>query len=120
MPFQITSTIECFLLPGDGPAAETALLKHLEDNGEMYITAYAFTLVPMIDQLLANFKRGDPLHLYLDYSQESGVAEKPQVQRLVDAGMEVTIGTSPRVRSISVTRRASCVSTSRRGAGRAL
>lgn len=95
MPFQITSTIECFLLPGDGPAAETALLKHLEDNGEMYITAYAFTLVPMIDQLLANFKRGDPLHLYLDYSQESGVAEKPEVQRLVDAGMEVTIGTSP-------------------------
>ncbi len=95
MPFTITGTVECFLLPEDGQTAEAALLTHLADNGEMYITAYAFTLVPMIDQLLANFQRGDPLHLYLDYSQESGTAEKPEVQRLVDAGMEITIGTSP-------------------------
>ena len=94
-PFRIRGTIECYLLPGDGAKAESDFLHHLADDGEMYITAYAFTLVPMIDQLLANFQRGDPLHIYLDHSQASGRMEKPQVLRLVNAGVEVTIGTSP-------------------------
>jgi len=35
------------------------------------------------------------IHIYLDLSQSRGTAEKPQVQRLIDAGVEVTIGTSP-------------------------
>jgi hypothetical protein len=61
----------------------------------MYITAYGFTLQPMIDQFLANRAAGDLLHIYLDHSQASGMAEKPQVQRLVDAGIGVTMGTSP-------------------------
>jgi len=95
MPFQITTTITCFLLPGDGAQAEAEFLHHLADPSEMYIIAYGFTLQPMIDQFLANHAAGDPLHIYLDHSQASGMAEKPQVQRLVDAGIEVTIGTSP-------------------------
>ena len=95
MPFQISGTITCYLLPEDGAAAEAALLQHLEDDGEMYITAYAFTLGPMIDRILADFQAGDPLHIYLDASQSRGAAERVQVQRLVDAGVEVTIGTSP-------------------------
>jgi hypothetical protein len=95
MPFQITTKITCYLLPGDGPAAEAEFLHHLADNGEMYITAYAFTLPQMIDQLLANHAAGDLLHLYLDSSQAAGATEKPLVQKLVDAGIEVTIGTSP-------------------------
>ncbi len=95
MPFQITTQITCYLLPGDGPAAEQEFLHHLADNGEMYVTAYAFTLPQMIDQLLANHAAGDLLHIYLDSSQATGATEKPLVQRLVDAGIEVTIGTSP-------------------------
>ncbi len=95
MPFQITTAVTCYLLPGDGPAAEAEFLHHLADPGEMYITAYGFTLPQMIDQLLANHEAGDLLHIYLDSSQAAGKAEKPQVQRLVDAGIEVTIGTSP-------------------------
>ncbi len=95
MPFPITTTIECYLLPGDGPAAEAEFLHHLADPSEMYITAYAFTLQPLIDQLIANHEAGDLLHLYLDNSQASGSTEKPLIQRLVDAGIEVTLGTSP-------------------------
>ena len=83
------------LLPGDGAQAEAEFLRHLADPSEMYIIAYGFTLQPMIDQFLANHVAGDPLHIYLDHSQASGMAEKPQVKRLVDAGIEVTIGTSP-------------------------
>lgn len=95
MPFQITTTVTCYLLPGDGSAAEAEFLKHLQDNGEMFIIAYAFTLPQMIDQLLANHAAGDPMHIYLDSSQAAGATEKPMVQKLVDAGIEVTLGTSP-------------------------
>ncbi|TLZ58342.1 MAG: hypothetical protein E6K17_01140 [Methanobacteriota archaeon] len=95
MPFKITTEIQCYLLPGDGTAAKAQFLQHLGDSGEMYITAYGFTLQPMIDQFIANHATGDLLHIYLDHSQSAGAAEKPQVQRLVDAGIEVTIGTSP-------------------------
>jgi len=70
-------------------------LGHLDDQGEMYITAFGFTLQPMVDKLLEHYQAGDPLHIYLDHSQAGGTMEKPQVQRLVDAGVEVTIGTSP-------------------------
>ena len=92
--FTITATIDCYLLPADGDAAKAVFLKHLEDPHEMWIIAYSFTLVPMIDAIIANSKGGDPIHIYLDLSQSTGSAEKPQVQRLVDAGVEVTVGTS--------------------------
>ena len=94
--FKITTTVRCFLLPDDGDAAKRAILQHLDDPSEFYITAYSFTLVPMVDVLLAHFEAGDPVHLYLDFSQSQGRAEKPQIRRLVDAGVEVTIGTSPK------------------------
>ena len=92
--FTITATIDCYLLPADGDAAKAVFLKHLEDPHEMWIIAYSFTLVPMIDAIIANSQGGDPIHIYLDLSQSTGSAEKPQLQRLVDAGVEVTVGTS--------------------------
>jgi hypothetical protein len=35
------------------------------------------------------------MHLYLDHSQEIGHFEKPLVERVAQAGVEVTVGTSP-------------------------
>ena len=93
--FTITTTIDCYLLPEDGPAAKTVFLQHLEDPYEMWIIAYSFTLVPMIDEILAHNSSGAPYHIYLDLSQSTGAAEKPQIARLVAAGVEVTVGTSP-------------------------
>ena len=95
MPFTITTTVTCYLLPQDGTQAEADFLKHLMDPGETWITAYAFTLSGMIQDLLAAHKQRTPLHLYLDHSQAVGTVEKPLVQQLVTAGVEVTIGTSP-------------------------
>jgi hypothetical protein len=93
--FTITATVDCYLLPEDGPAAKALFLQHLEDPYEMWIVAYSFTLVPMIDEIIKNSSGGAPIHIYLDLSQSSGAAEKPEVARLVAAGVEVTIGTSP-------------------------
>jgi len=95
MSFTITTTVTCFLLPGDGKAAQALFLKHLKDPNEMWIIAYAFTLVPMIDEIIANSQSGDPIHIYLDWSQSKGPVEAVQIKRLIDAGVEVTIGTSP-------------------------
>lgn len=95
MPFTITTTVTCYLLPQDGTQAEADFLKHLLDPGETWIIAYAFTLSGMIQDLLAAHKQGIPLHLYLDHSQSTGTVEKPLVQQLIAAGVEVTIGTSP-------------------------
>jgi hypothetical protein len=95
MPFQITATITCYLLPGDGAVAKQEFLNHISDPGETYIIAYAFTLVPMIDDLVAAHQKGVPLHIFLDHTQSEGALQKQQVQQLIDAGLEVTIGTSP-------------------------
>jgi hypothetical protein len=96
MPFTIDTQITCYLLPEDGAVAQQAFLKNLLDPGETWIIAYAFTLPDMINELLAAHEKTIPLHLYLDYSQYSGdKTETPLVQQLVQAGVEVTVGTSP-------------------------
>lgn len=95
LPFQITATLTCYLLPQDGEIAKQDFLKHISDPGETYIIAYAFTLVPMIDDLITAHQNEVPLHIFLDHSQTEGALQKPDVQRLVNAGIEVTIGTSP-------------------------
>lgn len=97
MSFTIDTQITCYLLPEDGPAAQAEFLKNLNDPGETWIIAYAFTLPDMIQELLAAQQKGIPLHLYLDYSQyRSGkTTEDPLVKQLVQAGVEVTVGTSP-------------------------
>jgi len=93
--FTITTTIDCYLLPEDGDAAKKRFLDHLQDPHDMWIIAYSFTLMPMIDEIVKNSSPPGMIHIYLDRSQSRGTAEKPQVQRLIDAGVEVTIGTSP-------------------------
>lgn len=95
MPFTIDTAITCYLLPDDGTVAQQAFLKNLLDPGETWIIAYAFTLSDMINELIAAHKKGTPLHLYLDYSQYKDKTETPLVQQLVQAGVEVTVGTSP-------------------------
>ncbi|MGD1157066.1 MAG: phospholipase D-like domain-containing protein [Terriglobia bacterium] len=95
MSFTIRSKITCFLLPGDGQKAKQDFLAHLTDPGETWIIAYAFTLPDMIHDLLDAHQKGVPLYIYLDHSQAVGKVEKPLAQQLADAGIEVTIGTSP-------------------------
>lgn len=95
MPFTIQTKVTCYLLPQDGPTAKSDFLAHLLDPGETWIIAYAFTLPDMIHELLDAHSQGLVIHIYLDHSEEVGKTEQPLVQQLVDAGLEVTIGTSP-------------------------
>jgi hypothetical protein len=94
MSFVIDATLTCYLMPDDHDAAEQRFLDLVGSPGETWIIAYSFTLPGAIDHLLSAHERGVPLHLYLDHSQSRGKSEMPLVQRLVDAGIEVTIGTS--------------------------
>jgi len=94
MPFDITTTVECCLLPEDGATAEAAFLQHLADPHEMYIIAYAFSLTQMVDHFLQDAPDAN-LHIYIDSTQAGGKYEKPAVQKLIKAGIEITIGTSP-------------------------
>ncbi|HZW54968.1 MAG TPA: hypothetical protein VFF30_01625 [Nitrososphaerales archaeon] len=68
----ITATITCYLLAGDGPVAKQEFLKHISDPGETFIIAYGFTLVPMINDLIAAHQKGVPLHIFLDHTQSEG------------------------------------------------
>jgi PLD-like domain len=81
--------------PRRRPGGSAGVPENLLDPGEAWIIAYAFTLPDMIKELIAAHEAKVPLHLYLDYSQYSGKTEKPLVQQLVQAGIEVTVGTSP-------------------------
>jgi phosphatidylserine/phosphatidylglycerophosphate/cardiolipin synthase-like enzyme len=95
MPFTYKAETTVFLLPKDGELAQAEFLKALLSPFETYIIAYGFTLDAMIGEILAAHEAGILIHLYLDHTQSAGTAEKPQVQRLVNAGVDVTIGTSP-------------------------
>ncbi|WP_215543582.1 phospholipase D-like domain-containing protein [Amycolatopsis sp. CA-230715] len=94
MPFTINGSTTCYLLPADERPARKRFLELVSAPGETWIIAYSFTVPDAADALIAAHKRGVPLHLYLDHSQSSGTAEKPLLHQLVDAGVEITIGTS--------------------------
>ena len=56
---------------------------------------YGFHLPALTDLLIAKHKAGVNVQCILDLTQSKGKAEEGEVQRLVDAGVDVTIGTSP-------------------------
>jgi phosphatidylserine/phosphatidylglycerophosphate/cardiolipin synthase-like enzyme len=94
MSFVIQGSLTCYLMPDDHQTAEQRFLQLLGEPGETWIIAYTFTLQDAVDKVLAAHRAGVALHLYLDHSQSTGRTEKPLVSQLVDAGVEVTIGTS--------------------------
>jgi phosphatidylserine/phosphatidylglycerophosphate/cardiolipin synthase-like enzyme len=65
-------------------------------TSEILIDIYGFTWQPLMDALIAAFARGVSVRIVADHTQAEGRAEKPQLQRLVNAGLEVLIGTSSR------------------------
>ncbi len=94
MSFVIDSSLTCYLMPDDHDAAKQRFLELVAGPGETWIIAYTFTLQDATDELITAHNNGVPLHLYLDHSQSIDRSEKPLLSQLVDAGVEVTIGTS--------------------------
>lgn len=92
--FPITGEVNCYLFPDDAKQGQADFLGIVKSPGETWIIAYAFTLLPLVDEVIAAQKAGIPMHLYLDHTQSAGVMERGQVARLAAAGCDVTIGTS--------------------------
>jgi hypothetical protein len=92
--FVIDTALTCYLMPDDHAEAEQRYLELLHAPGETWLIAYSFTLTDAVDEIIAAHRAGVPLHLYLDHSQSTGKAEQPVVASMVQAGVEVTIGTS--------------------------
>ena len=64
-------------------------------TSSIYMQIYGFTLQPLVDLLLQKHAAGLDILCVFDHTQAMGTAEKPQVQRLIDAGIKLAIGTSP-------------------------
>lgn len=61
----------------------------------LYILIYGMHLPALTDLLIAKHQQGVKVNLILDHSQAAGRAESQEVQRLVDAGIPLLVGTSP-------------------------
>jgi phosphatidylserine/phosphatidylglycerophosphate/cardiolipin synthase-like enzyme len=66
----------------------------------LYIVIYGFHLPRLTDLLIAKHQAGVTVGVILDHSQAEGKAEAREVERLVQAGVPLLIGTSPVHRQI--------------------
>jgi phosphatidylserine/phosphatidylglycerophosphate/cardiolipin synthase-like enzyme len=97
MPFSFG--IKSFFSPQDDIQAE--IIKEVQNAKEtIFIAIYAFHLPPLTDLLIEKHKAGIEIHCILDLSQSKGIAEKPEVEKLVEAGIDTVIGTSPEAHQI--------------------
>lgn len=66
----------------------------------IYMMIYGFHLPSLTDLLIQKHKEGVLVQCVLDFSQSKGTAEKVEVQRLIDVGVDVVVGTSPMAHQI--------------------
>lgn len=66
-----------------------------EAQQSLDINIYGFHLPALTATLIAKHQAGVRVSLILDHSQEAGRAEQSEVQKLLDAGVPLLIGTSP-------------------------
>jgi phosphatidylserine/phosphatidylglycerophosphate/cardiolipin synthase-like enzyme len=86
---------ETHFAPYDDPAT---VLVDLADSAtrSIHIDIYGFTYGPLMDALISAHANGIDVRIVADHSQSAGAAERVQLQRLVDAGIDVLVGTSSR------------------------
>lgn len=86
----------------DGVKAFSAFLSSAQHT--MRTMIYGATLQLFFDDLIAAKKRGVDVKVIFDHTQSAGHAERPQIQRLLDAGwvdgVDFVIGTSPEAHQI--------------------
>lgn len=86
---------ETHFAPYDDVASVLLALAH-QATESIHIDIYGFTYGPLMDELIAAHQRGIHVRVVADHTQAEGTAEKPQLQRLVNAGIEILVGTSSR------------------------
>lgn len=65
-------------------------------TASIHIDIYGFTYGPLMDALIAQHAAGVRIAIVADHTQAAGPAERVALQRLVDAGIDVLVGTSSR------------------------
>lgn len=83
-----------YFLPEDVTKAREDFLSLLHNGSETYVVAYAFEVGALVDELLTAHGSGVKLHLYLDRSTRMGRIPFGLVQKMTNAGIEVTLGTA--------------------------
>ena len=81
--FAISITETDYFRPEDRAAAQQKFLELLANPGEVWMSAYGFTLQPMFDELVTADTRGVKIRLLLDHSQKCGHTEASRVKTLV-------------------------------------
>lgn len=86
----------------DGLKAFSAFLGSAKTK--MRTMIYGATLSTFFDDLISAKSRGVDVKVIFDHTQSAGHAEKPQIQKLIDAGwidgVDFIIGTSPKAHQI--------------------
>lgn len=88
----------CFAPFDDTEAAFLKFVKRAKKS--ICVSIYGFHLPPLTDALIAKHQAGVKVTIILDHTQAEGKAESGEVQKLVDAGVPLLIGTSPIHRQI--------------------
>jgi phosphatidylserine/phosphatidylglycerophosphate/cardiolipin synthase-like enzyme len=89
----ITRTRTLFLSPDDD--CHAALLAAARSaTKSLHVLIYGFTLPDLVDVLIQKQHAGLSVGVVVDHTQASGATQEPLMQRLVDAGVPVTITTS--------------------------
>ena len=86
---------ETHFAPYDDPASVIVALAE-SATASIHIDIYGFTYGPLVDALIARHAAGVRVNVVADHTQAEGRAERPALQRLVDAGIDVLVGTSSR------------------------
>lgn len=97
MPFSFG--IKSLFSPQDD--IQSQIIKEVQDARETILMAiYGFHLPPLTDLLIEKHKAGVKVQCILDLSQSKGKAEQVEVEKLIKAGVDTVIGTSPKAHQI--------------------
>lgn len=94
MPAFANLAIKTLFAPYDDTTGE--FLKFVASaQRSLDVNIYGFHLPPLTEMLIQKHQAGVRVSIILDHSQEQGKAEQSEVQKLLDAGVPLLIGTSP-------------------------
>lgn len=94
MPAEATVKVRTLFAPYDA-TTEEYLAFVARAQRDIRLIIYGYHLPSLTALLIAKHQAGVKVNLILDHSQAEGHAESAEVQKLVDAGVPLLIGTSP-------------------------
>lgn len=94
MPAEASVAVRTLFAPFDRTTEEYLAFVN-SARQSVFILIYGMHLPLLTEALIAKHQAGVKVNIILDHSQSAGRAEAQEVQKLVDAGVPLLIGTSP-------------------------